>query len=261
MGTVFSMIPSCFSLIGFFLVVGSFVCNLNEKRQAAVACAVCSIIVKLFAYLLRGSNVAFLIALHILPEINLLLFLFQRKRNRIVWACLAWITILLPIIISELYIALVFGIPIAENFRYIIIDVCKSIPLGFVYFFGFTDPNNATWQHQVAEKSAASTFLDEYKRTGMKRGTQMFANIGGKIKTLTKVICIVCIVASIVGGFAIMIEGSPVSIGTGFVVMIAGSLLSWIASFFSYGFGELIENTTVVAELMAKADAEKKAAE
>ena len=47
----------------------------------------------------------------------------------------------------------------------------------------------------------------------------------------------------------------------GCVVMIVGSLVSWIDSFFAYGFGELIENTTVIAELAAKADAEKNKAE
>ena len=47
----------------------------------------------------------------------------------------------------------------------------------------------------------------------------------------------------------------------GCVVMIVGPLVSWIGSFFAYGFGELIENTTVIAELAAKADAEKNKAE
>ena len=50
-------------------------------------------------------------------------------------------------------------------------------------------------------------------------------------------------------------------VGTGFAVLIVGSLVSWIGSFFVYGFGELIENTTVIAELAAKADAEKNKAE
>ncbi len=50
-------------------------------------------------------------------------------------------------------------------------------------------------------------------------------------------------------------------VGMGLAVMIVGSLVSWIGSFFAYGFGELIENTTVIAELAAKADAEKNKAE
>lgn len=41
------------------------------------------------------------------------------------------------------------------------------------------------------------------------------------------------------------------------IELVAGALLSWIAAMFTYGFGELIENTAVIADLSAKADAEK----
>ena len=46
-------------------------------------------------------------------------------------------------------------------------------------------------------------------------------------------------------------------IAPGLAVMIVGPLAFWIGSFVLYGFGELIENATVIAELAAKADAEK----
>lgn len=94
----------------------------------------------------------------------------------------------------------------------------------------------------------------------------MFKNIGGKIKGLAKVICYVGIAISVIAGiFMIGFGSSPYNGDTmivmGCVVMIVGSLVSWIDSFFAYGFGELIENTTVIAELAAKADAEKNKAE
>ena len=90
----------------------------------------------------------------------------------------------------------------------------------------------------------------------------MFKNIGGKIKGLAKVICIVGIAISVVAGFGMICSGyNGAMVGMGFAVMIVGSLVSWIGSFFVYGFGELIENTTVIAELAAKADAEKNKAE
>lgn len=90
----------------------------------------------------------------------------------------------------------------------------------------------------------------------------MFKNIGGKIKGLAKVICIVGIAISIVVGIGMICSGyNGAMVGMGFAVMIVGSLVSWIGSFFAYGFGELIENTTVIAELAAKADAEKNKAE
>ena len=90
----------------------------------------------------------------------------------------------------------------------------------------------------------------------------MFKNIGGKIKGLAKVICIVGIAISVVAGIGMIGSGyNNAMVGMGLAVMIVGSLVSWIGSFFAYGFGELIENTTVIAELAAKADAEKNKAE
>lgn len=94
----------------------------------------------------------------------------------------------------------------------------------------------------------------------------MFANIGDKIKKLTKIICIIGILSSFIGGMSLITiglnsyhGGGQVAIGV--AVLIVGPLLSWIGSFFAYGFGELIENTTIIAELMAKADAKKDNAE
>ena len=94
----------------------------------------------------------------------------------------------------------------------------------------------------------------------------MFKNIGGKIKGLAKFICYVGIAISVIAGIFMIGFGSSsyngdTMIVMGCVVMIVGSLVSWIDSFFAYGFGELIENTTVIAELAAKADAEKNNAE
>ena len=82
----------------------------------------------------------------------------------------------------------------------------------------------------------------------------MFSNIGGKIKVLAKVLCGIGIILSIISGIAVMASGnnrvaingtyaiiSPVIIGI--VVIVFGCLMSWIGSFFAYGFGQLIENT------------------
>ena len=93
----------------------------------------------------------------------------------------------------------------------------------------------------------------------------MFSNSGGKIKTLARIICVLGIVISIFGGLILIIQGasfheSSLTV-TGVLVLFAGTIGSWIGSFFAYGFGELIENTTVIAELAAKADAEKNKAE
>jgi len=73
----------------------------------------------------------------------------------------------------------------------------------------------------------------------------MFDNIGGKIKGLAVVICILGIAASVLGGIALISANSRYNptATAGWIVLIAGSLGSWIGSFTLYGFGELIEKT------------------
>lgn len=73
----------------------------------------------------------------------------------------------------------------------------------------------------------------------------MFDNIGGKIKTLAAVTCGLGIIASIIGAIALWMQDSsynPTAF-TGILVLVLGSLASWIGSFFTYGFGTLIENS------------------
>lgn len=71
----------------------------------------------------------------------------------------------------------------------------------------------------------------------------MFDNIGEKIKTLAVVTTWVGIIASIVGGFVMLVQGTF----EGLLVMVFGSLGAWIGSFVLYGFGQLITNTDVIA--------------
>ncbi len=87
----------------------------------------------------------------------------------------------------------------------------------------------------------------------------MFNNIGGKIKGLARFICWIGIILSILIG-VIMILGGDVDVSGiegaeaaaslqsmgwvgGVLFIIIGCLASWIGSFFTYGFGQLIENT------------------
>ena len=85
----------------------------------------------------------------------------------------------------------------------------------------------------------------------------MFNNIGAKIKTLAKILCWIGIIGSVISGIVIIVAGSRNSyystpygsfssgsaVLAGILTMVLGSLLSWIGSFFAYGFGQLIENT------------------
>ena len=77
----------------------------------------------------------------------------------------------------------------------------------------------------------------------------MFDNIGGKIKALAKVVCWVGIIVFCLIGLIIMAAGqSAGAISIGVLTAGIGSLLSWVGSFFTYGFGQLIENSDILVK-------------
>lgn len=73
----------------------------------------------------------------------------------------------------------------------------------------------------------------------------MFNNIGGKIKMLAGVTCALGMIASACGAIALWTQNSRYTptIFLGVLVLGLGCLGSWVGSFFTYGFGQLIENT------------------
>lgn len=73
----------------------------------------------------------------------------------------------------------------------------------------------------------------------------MFNNIGSKIKTLAQVVCWLGIVICVIVGIVLMAQDEE-TVGIGLVVMIFGSLFSWIGSFMTYGFGQLVENSDIL---------------
>lgn len=75
----------------------------------------------------------------------------------------------------------------------------------------------------------------------------MFENIGNKIKTLAKVLCWIGIIVSVVVAIVLFASDDDL-VGIGFLVLIGGSLISWIASFVLFGFGQLVENSDIIAE-------------
>ena len=88
----------------------------------------------------------------------------------------------------------------------------------------------------------------------------MFSNIGGKIKKLAKAVCWIGIIFSCIAGIGVSVGlGSNALVGAlvGLLVAIIGSLLSWIGSFFMYGFGELVENSKIMAETLKLSDSGK----
>ncbi len=75
----------------------------------------------------------------------------------------------------------------------------------------------------------------------------MFNNIGGKIKTYATVVTTLGIIGSIFAGIALGSSGGT-STSVAFIIMAVGCLVSWLSSFLLYGFGELIEQTTIIAQ-------------
>lgn len=92
----------------------------------------------------------------------------------------------------------------------------------------------------------------------------MFDNIGKKIKIITKVFVWIGIVGSIIAGFALLIisaedaKKSGSFVWLGLFYLIAGPIISWIAGFFMYGFGELIEKTCDIQSTICSVNVEKK---
>lgn len=75
----------------------------------------------------------------------------------------------------------------------------------------------------------------------------MFDNIGGKIKTLAKVVCWIGIIACIITGIVLMATDEDLIL-VGILTVVVGSLLSWVSSFILYGFGQLVENSDTLVQ-------------
>jgi len=74
----------------------------------------------------------------------------------------------------------------------------------------------------------------------------MFDNIGSKIKKLAIIIAICGFVISILYGIITIILAPPAFLSGLFIIAI-GCVSSWLGSFFTYGFGELVENSAIMA--------------
>ena len=75
----------------------------------------------------------------------------------------------------------------------------------------------------------------------------MYDNIGGKIKGLAKASFIVAAIAEAITGIALMASDEDLIL-YGLLVLIAGPIITWVSSWLLYGFGQLIENSDIIAE-------------
>lgn len=93
----------------------------------------------------------------------------------------------------------------------------------------------------------------------------MFNNVGSKIKTLAKVFTWIGIISSCLGGLGIIIMsllninymGGAAALGIflGLIIAAFGWLLSWLCNLKLYGFGQIVENSDIIArntEIMAR---------
>lgn len=74
----------------------------------------------------------------------------------------------------------------------------------------------------------------------------MFDNAGGKIKAIAKVIAWIGIAVCGIYGFVMLVSVEDMAL-IGLLVMTVGPLAVWISSLVLYGFGELIENSSIIA--------------
>ena len=83
--------------------------------------------------------------------------------------------------------------------------------------------------------------IEEYTQEKADTGeTGMFANVGRKIMDLATLVCWLGIILSILTGIIMM---AAELVLPGLLIAVVGSVGSWIGSWFTYGFGELLETT------------------
>ena len=159
------MADSVFWLIALLLVVGSFVFNLNGKAKYAIICAAASAIVGGVSALIQGSGIFAI--LNILPQIMLIVFLLkQNVVNRHTWVYLTLAAVILSEIIGMIIMIIHWQhqIPVSGIVSSRIISLlCNALPLGLVYWFGYTADNDATQQPDAVQKATASSYLEAYK--------------------------------------------------------------------------------------------------
>lgn len=72
----------------------------------------------------------------------------------------------------------------------------------------------------------------------------MYDNIGGKIKSWAIWIFIVEAIAAIIGGIALIVNDNGL---IGFLTILCGPIAAWVSSWLLYGFGQLVENSDIIA--------------
>ena len=95
----------------------------------------------------------------------LIVFLLkQNVVNRHTWVYLTLAAVVLPIIVDWIVtIMWAYGQYQISVSDIIISLLCNTLPLGLVYWFGYTADNDATQQPDAVQKATESSYLEAYK--------------------------------------------------------------------------------------------------
>lgn len=74
-----------------------------------------------------------------------------------------------------------------------------------------------------------------------------YENIGNKIKGLAQMAFVVETIAAVITGIALMASDEDLIL-YGLLVLIVGPIIAWVSTWLLYGFGQLIENSDIIAE-------------
>lgn len=96
---------------------------------------------------------------------------------------------------------------------------------------------------------------------------KMFNNVGGKMKTVTKIYFLVCMILSVLFGAVLMLIGLinivDGEVASGFMLIFLGiivipicGLSGWLIALPLYGYGQMIENTDKMADRNDKSSLE-----
>ena len=72
----------------------------------------------------------------------------------------------------------------------------------------------------------------------------MYSNIGGKIKSWAVWVFIVEAIGAVIGGIALIANNDGL---IGVLTIVLGPIAAWVSSWLLYGFGQLIENSDIIA--------------
>lgn len=73
-----------------------------------------------------------------------------------------------------------------------------------------------------------------------------YENIGDKIKGLAHLIFVVEAIAAVITGIALIFSDEDMIL-YGLLVIVIGPIMAWVSSWLLYGFGQLIENSDIIA--------------